>query len=111
MAKRKAYRPPAGFPQQPKPARVLKLISRKRGMTAAEGAKVLGWNTPSIHAVIVRLRQCGVEIVGQWDVKRAGNVYRAVDRFTGAKDRTRLTKAQTAKLAAQGGFRAPKVSK
>jgi len=76
MRKRKTYRPPEGFERQPRIAQGLKLISRKRGTTAAEAAKALGWNTASIRAVVSRLgSRARIQVDRQWDRKR-GLVYR-----------------------------------
>lgn len=105
MKRRRKYRPPATFAQQPRIAQVVKLLGRKRGVTAAEAAKVLGWNDASIRAVISRLEQVGNAEITRRKERGRGTAYQLVNRFTGRKDRTRLTKAQAAKLDRQGGFR------
>jgi len=106
-------RPGAGFrhPQpssarcgQAKIAAIVRLLKRKRGVTAAEAAKALGCADASVRAVISRLEQQGAEIIRRKQRGR-GTVYSLIERFTGRKDRTRLTKAQAAKLDQQGGFK------
>jgi hypothetical protein len=65
--KRKYWRP-VGFEKQPRVANILKLASRKRGVTAAEAAKALGWRPASIRAVISRLESSAETQLGrQWD--------------------------------------------
>lgn len=105
MAKRnpKRYRPPANYAAQPRIAQIVRLLKRQRGCTAAEAAKATGWNDASIRCAIVRLGQVGAEVVGQREERRY--VYRLVERTSGRKDRTRLTKAQAAKLDRQRGFK------
>jgi predicted ArsR family transcriptional regulator len=106
MPKHKAkYRPPATFAQQPRIAHLVKLLKRKRGTTAAEGAKVLGWNEASIRGVISRLKQVGNAEITRRKERGRGTVYTLIERFTGRKDGTRLSKAQAAKLAGQGGLK------
>jgi predicted ArsR family transcriptional regulator len=91
---------------------MLKMIARPRGATPAEIAKAFGWATHTARGIISRITRDGnIEISRKWEPGRTGVVYRLVNRFTGAKDRTRLTKAQSAKLATRGGFKAPKVAK
>lgn len=103
MRRKPKYRPPATFAQQPRIAAVLRLIGRQRGATAAEVAEHIGWRPASVRAVVVRLAHVGVEVDRSWQHGR-GLVCRFVDRFTGAKDRTRLTKTKAANLARQDGL-------
>jgi predicted ArsR family transcriptional regulator len=76
MRKRKSYTPPETFERQPRIAQVLKRIGRKRGTTAAEAAKALGWQTASIRAVVSRLGERGIQIERRWEPGRVGVVYR-----------------------------------
>jgi biotin operon repressor len=97
--------PPQNVPPQSRAARakiaaIVRLLERKRGVTAAE---VLGWADASVRAVVSRLEQQGAEITRRQERGR-GTVYTLIERFTGRKDRTRLTKAQAAKLGRQGGL-------
>ncbi len=40
-----------------------------------DAAKVLDWNAAIIHSIFTQLRQSGVEMSGQWNLKRRGIVY------------------------------------
>lgn len=99
------------FQEQPSAQQILKLISRAKGASTGELMAMLGWQSHSVRGLISRLGEAGIEIERTWTQGR-GRVYRAiVNRFTGAKDRTRFTKAQSTKFAARGGFKAPKAAK
>jgi predicted ArsR family transcriptional regulator len=107
MKRARIYKPPASFHKQPRIAAILKSLGRARGATADEVAARLGWNAASVRAVISRLDAQGAEITRRKERGR-GTVYQLIARFTGAKDKTRLTKAQATNLARQGGFKPPR---
>jgi hypothetical protein len=66
-------------------ATIVRLLKRKRGVTAAEAAKALGSADASVRAAISRLEQQGAEITCR---KQRGRdtVYTLVERFSGRKD-------------------------
>ena len=97
--------PPRSHAAQPKIAAIVRLLKRHRGVTPAEASQLLGWPNASVRAVVSRLEQQGAEITRRKERGRGGTVYTLIERFTGRKDPTRLTKAQAAKLDGQGGFK------
>jgi hypothetical protein len=74
-ARKRAYRPPATFAKQPRISAIIKLLDRRRGITASEAAARLEWNAASIRAVISRLGQVGTAVERTW-VRGRGLVYR-----------------------------------
>ena len=103
MAKRKRYKPPQNFANQVNNAIVIRLISRKRGATVEQIARALDWQPHTVRSVISRLGDVGIEISRMW--LNGHIVYSLVDRFTGAKDRTKFSKRQAAALKKQGGLK------
>lgn len=72
---RKKCRSPLRFTKQPRIAKVVKLIGRKRGISAAEAAKILSLHAASIRAVISRLAEAGINVERTW-IRGRGLVYR-----------------------------------
>jgi DNA-binding MarR family transcriptional regulator len=70
-------KPKPDYAAQPAVAATLKLISRKRGATAAEVANARGLQPHTVRAVISRLgSKAGIKVERVEDEKR-GTVYRA----------------------------------
>jgi predicted ArsR family transcriptional regulator len=73
---------PRSYAAQPK----IRLLKRKRAITAAEAAKALGCADAGARAVVSRLEQQGTEITRRKERGRTGTVYTLVERFAGRKD-------------------------